>query len=106
MNENFEKDTFSSAKEVLNTLFDNIPQKDELQKKSNFLDYWGEICGKKLSKYTCAIDITDEGVLTIKCENSAAANELMLQKTSVSQKLNKKASEYNIKFTEIKIVYR
>ena len=96
---------FETAADILKSLDFNYNNDFEEQKQMLF-SKWNEFAGEKLAKYSKPTDLTDDGVMIVKCKNSVVANELFVKKTDINALIKNEAKKIGqMPFKYIRITY-
>lgn len=96
---------FSTAAEIIKTL--GLSFNEDYENNLNVLfSQWPEIVGEKIAKYSAPSELTDDGVMIIKCKNSIVANEIFNLRIKINEEIKKRAKKREIHcFKYIKITY-
>lgn len=99
------KTDFSTAAEIIKTL--GLTFNADYENQVNFLlNQWSEIVGANISKYSEATELTEDGIMMIRCKNSVVANEIFGLRTKINAEIKQRAKKANVNcFKYIKIVY-
>lgn len=96
---------FETAADIIKTIDFNY-NGDFAEQKRMLFSKWGTFVGERLAKYSEPVDLTEDGVMLIKCENSVVANELFIKKNEINILLKREAKNTGqIPFKYIKITY-
>lgn len=79
---------------------------DEFEKTEQLKDFWEEIIGNKISKFSKVYNFSDDNIITISCADSFVANELYYEKEKLLKLMNEKAEKLGIIIKEIKFDYK
>ena len=85
--------------------YSNFETLDEIIKNINF-NCWVEVVGKKISKFSKVLDISDDNKLTIVCADSFVANELYLEKVKLLAMMKEKAHNLGINIIDMNFNYK
>lgn len=92
---------FETTENIVETmLFSN-----ELKKaitRNNLYKFWSKVVGKKFSEKSKPYSMIGGGTLVIACQNSAIAQELMLQKKQILEKFQPYLKSLYMKVKDIK----
>ena len=104
MNQKMQSD-FETAADILKSIDFNYNNNFEEQKQTLF-SKWNAFVGEKIAKYSEPKDLTEDGIMLIKCKNSVVANEIFLKKTEINALIKGEAKKIGqIPFKYIRIIY-
>jgi predicted nucleic acid-binding Zn ribbon protein len=89
----------SNSFEQIGRIIENILKNAGLDKKvkeTQAINFWKEVAGKEISKYSEPIKVED-GTLFIKVSSPSWRNELIMLKPKIKEKLNRKLGSFIIK---------
>ena len=99
-------------KKILYTKFQNIDdiiaalsENKEIKKaitRSNLYKFWKQVAGEKLSKHSKPYSIIKGSIMVIACQTPTVAQELMLKKTYLLNKLEPYVKVLNMKVSDLK----
>ena len=96
---------FETLDEIIKNI--NFNYKEEaVQKLENLSNCWVEVVGKKISKFSKVLDISDDNKLTIVCADSFVANELYLEKVKLLAMMKEKAHNLGINIIDMNFNYK
>ena len=96
---------FELLQDVIKELEFNYVE-DKFQNIEKITNYWVEVVGSKISKFSKVLEYSTDNVLTIVCADSFVANELYLEKDKLLKIMNSRTENLGIKIEDIKFNYK
>lgn len=91
--------------ETTESIVESLLSSKDLKKavtRSNLYRFWEKVVGKKFSDKSRPFSMMGGGLLIVACENSAVAQELMLQKKQILEKFQPYLKSLHLNVKDIK----
>ena len=96
---------FSTAAEIIQMLGYTLNE-DYEKKIACLFNQWSKVAGENIAKYSTPYELTEDGVMKIRCKNSVVANEIFNIRYKINEKYKNIAKKNKIDyFKYIKITY-
>ena len=96
---------FETIQEIISGLKFNYEASSAI-KKEEFLSSWEDIVGKKISKFSKLLEISDDNIATVVCADSFVANELFYEKDKILAIMIEKAEKLGIEIKDVIFNYK